>query len=132
MVLVPALFTAMAVSVHAAEFRAGAAKVDVTPLRFPVLVNGGMFSSTATKATSRIHARAIVLDDGAHRLAMVVVDSCMLPRPLLDEIKHAAERRTGLRADRILISATHTHTAPASMGCLGTDADPTQIGRAHV
>ena len=27
----------------------------------------------------------------------------------------------------MLISATHTHTAPASMGCLGTDADPTYV-----
>ena len=27
----------------------------------------------------------------------------------------------------MLISATHTHSAPASMGCLGTDADPTYV-----
>ncbi len=26
--------------------------------------------------------------------------------------------------DRILISATHTHTAGSCMGALGTDADP--------
>jgi len=30
----------------------------------------------------------------------------------------------GVAADRIMISATHTHTAPAAMSCLGTDADP--------
>ena len=60
-------------------------------------------------------------------MVIVVVDSCMLPRPLLDEAKALAARRTGIPANRILISATHTHTAPASMGALGTDADSAYV-----
>jgi hypothetical protein len=108
-----------------AELRAGAATVDVTPIQFPVLVNGGMTSRTADQVASRLYARAVVVADDDDRVAIVVVDSCMMPRPLLDEAKQLAAQRTKLRADRILISATHTHTAPASMGCLGTDADPT-------
>lgn len=110
-----------------AELKAGAALVDVTPLQFPVLVNGGMLSNSASKATTRLYARAIVLDDGRERLAIVVVDSCMMPRPLLDEAKQLASQRTKIRPERMLISATHTHTAPASMGCLGTEADPTYV-----
>ncbi len=110
-----------------AELKAGAAVVDVTPLQFPVLVNGGMLSTSASKATSRLHARAIVLDDGREQLAIVVVDSCMMPRLLLDDAKHLASRRTTIRPDRMLISATHTHTAPAAMGCLGTDAEATYL-----
>ncbi|MDP6444059.1 MAG: hypothetical protein QF805_09745, partial [Pirellulaceae bacterium] len=110
---------------RAAEFRAGAAIVDVTPIRMPVLVNGGMLSRTLSEVASRLSARAIVLDDGSTRLGLVVVDSCMIPRPLLDDIKQLASQRTGLKPNRILISATHTHSAPASMGCLGTNADPT-------
>jgi hypothetical protein len=111
----------------AGEFRAGAAVVDVTPIHFPVLVNGGMNSRTVDKVKTPLSARAIVLDDGVERLAIVVVDSCMIPRPLLDEAKAAAAARTRIRPDRMLISATHTHTAPASMGCLGTNADPTYV-----
>lgn len=110
-----------------AELRAGAAVVDVTPVQFPVLVNGGMTSRSADGAVTKVNARAVVLDDGEERLAIVVVDSCMMPRPLLDEAKQLAAQRTKLRPDRILISATHTHTAPASMGCLGTDADPRYV-----
>ena len=110
-----------------AELKAGAAAVDVTPVQFPVLVNGGMLSNTATKATTRLHARAIVLDDGHERAAIVVVDSCMMPRPLLDEAKELASKRTKIRADHMLISATHTHTAPASMGCLGTDVEASYV-----
>jgi hypothetical protein len=114
-------------SAEGGEFRAGAAIVDVTPIQFPVLVNGGMLSRSADKVKTPVNARAVVLDDGAERLAIVVVDSCMMPRVLLDEAKAAAAARTKIRPDRILISATHTHTAPASMGCLGTNADPTYV-----
>ncbi len=110
-----------------AEFRAGAAVVDVTPEVLPVLVNGGMISRSLDKVNTRVHARALALADGREQLVIVVVDSCMIGRPLLDEVKALATQRTGLARDRILISATHTHTAPASMGCLGTDADPRYV-----
>ncbi len=110
-----------------AELQAGAAVVDVTPIQFPVLVNGGMTSRSADKVKTPVNARALVLDDGKERLAIVVVDSCMIPRQLLDEAKAAAAARTKIRPDRMLISATHTHTAPSAMGCLGTDADPTYV-----
>ncbi len=106
-----------------ADFRAGAALVDVTPAKLPVLINGGMLSRSADQVKTRVHARAFALSDGRTSLAIVVVDSCMLPRPLLDEAKALAAARTGIPRDRILISATHTHTAPSAMGCLGTDVD---------
>jgi len=65
-----------------------------------------------------------VLDDGETQLAMVVVDSCMLPREFLDEVKVAANKRTGIPVKRQFICATHTHTAPSCMGALGTSSDP--------
>ena len=106
-----------------AEFRVGTSVTDVTPEQLPVLVNGGMRTRSADEVKARLHARAIVLDDETERLAIVVVDSCMMPRPLLDEAKALAAERTEITPDHMLISATHTHTAPSSMGCLGTDAD---------
>lgn len=122
-----ALLALLPLSRAHAELHAGAAVVDVSPQRFPVLINGGMTSRSAEQITTPVHARAIVLRDGQERLAIVVVDSCMMPRQLLDEAKKMAADQTGIRPDRILISATHTHTAPASMGCLGTDADPEYV-----
>ncbi len=110
-----------------AEFQAGAAIVDVTPDKLPVLVNGGMLSRTVDTVNTRLHARAIVLDDGNERLAIVVVDSCMMPRPLLDDAKALAAIRTEIAADRMLISATHTHSAPSSMSCLGTEQDDAYV-----
>jgi Neutral/alkaline non-lysosomal ceramidase, N-terminal/Concanavalin A-like lectin/glucanases superfamily len=110
-----------------AELKAGAAMVDITPTQFPAIVNGGMVSNTANSVKTRLNARAIALSDGNERLAIVVADSCMMPRELLDEAKQLASTRTKFRPDRILISATHTHSAAACMGALGTDADQNYI-----
>jgi len=110
-----------------AEFKAGAVAVDITPPKLPVLVNGGMFSRSVDKIGTRIHARAVAVADGKEQLVIVVVDSCMMTRPLLDEAKALAAERTGIPANRMLISATHAHSVPASMGCLGTDPDPAYV-----
>ncbi|REJ71867.1 MAG: hypothetical protein DWQ29_22530 [Planctomycetota bacterium] len=126
-VLAPAAFLMLGASLCRAELRAGAVVVDVTPRNLPVLVNGSMVSRSADQVKTPINARAIALDDGSERIAIVVVDSCMMPRPLLDEVKKLAADRVGIAADRILIAATHTHSAPSSMACLGTNADPEYV-----
>ncbi|QDU76384.1 Neutral/alkaline non-lysosomal ceramidase [Bremerella volcania] len=108
-----------------AELQVGAASVDITPQSFPVLINGGFYSRQGEPKD--IHARAIVMDDGETRIAIVVTDSCMLPKDLVDSAKQLAAQRAKIRPDHMLISATHTHTAPSSMGALGTDADPTYV-----
>lgn len=115
------------VSTAEAELRVGAAVVDITPVQFPVLVNGGMVSQSADRAYAALHARAVVLDDGRERIAVVVADSCMIGRDVLDDVRHLAAGRTQIRPDKMLISATHTHSGPSSMGCLGTDADAAYI-----
>ena len=108
-----------------AQFRAGATKVDVTPQTLPVIRNGGFLEATDNKVIDRLHARCLVLDDRVLRLAILVVDSCMLPRDLCDEVKRTASGKTGIPFNRILISATHSHSAPSAMNyCLGSRFDP--------
>jgi hypothetical protein len=107
------------------ELHAGAAVVDITPQQFPVFINGGF---TARKGEPRdVKARAIVLDDGRTKLALVVADSCILPKDLIDASKALAAERTGIPTDHIMISATHTHTAPSAISALGTPADDTYV-----
>jgi hypothetical protein len=103
--------------------RAGAAAVDASPKKLPVLINGGFLENSATKVNDPLFARCLVLDDGTTRLAIVVVDSCMMPRELLDKAKEMARERTGIPTEKMLISATHTHSAPAAMGALGCRPD---------
>ena len=99
----------------AAEFRAGAAVGDITPTKWPVFQIGSFGERPAEKAWDPLSARALVLDDGTTKLAIVVVDSCLIPRVLFDKAKAIASKATGIRRDRMLMAATHTHSAPASL-----------------
>ncbi len=104
-------------------FRAGAFAMDITPTEFPVLVSGSSLERGATEVVDPLHARCLVLDDGTEQIAIVVVDVLLIPCSMLDQIRQAAHETTGIPADRMLISATHTHTAPSVWGVLGTDCD---------
>ena len=104
-------------------FRAGAFAQDITPKKFPISVNGGMQDRQATAVHDRLHARCLVLDDGKLRLVIAVCDSCMIPREVLDEAKAMASKATGIPVNRMLISATHTHTAPTTGGVFQSDPD---------
>jgi len=108
----------------ARRFKAGAAKTDITPPAFPVIVNGMFEERSATQAHDPLHSRALVLDDGTIRIAFVVVDTCMMARDLIEEAKAAIATQSGIPRERVMVSATHTHSAPAAMGCLGSRADP--------
>jgi hypothetical protein len=126
----PTLFLALALlaSPHGSSaLEVGAALVDITPKKLPVLVNGGMLSRYFDQIKTAVHARAVVLRQDQTQVALVVVDSCMMGRDLLDEAKRMAAEKTGIPADHQLISATHTHTAPSAMACLGTEADPEYV-----
>jgi len=104
-------------------FRAGAFAVDITPQELPVIVNGGVREQLADKVHDPLHARCLVLDDGTKQIAIAVVDSCIIPRSLADEAKTLATKDTQIPSERILISATHTHSAPSVHACLGSDCD---------
>src|SRR5262249_59432111 len=97
-------------------FRAGAHAQNINPKKYPVSVNGGMTDRQAKVAHDPLHARCLVLDDGRTKLALCVVDACMVPRAITDEAKRLAQKATGIPAAHILISATHTHTAPTLAG----------------
>jgi neutral ceramidase len=127
--LAAALVLAFLPPMPAAEprLRAGAHAQDVTPTHFPISVNGNLADKKATSANDPLHARCLVLDDGKTRIALVVVDSCMIPRAIHDAAKALAEKKTGIPASNILISATHAHTAPALTGVFQSEPDERYI-----
>lgn len=92
--------------------RAGTGLADVTPRRWPVSMLGSFNDRQATSAHDPLMVRAVALDDGGTRLAIATVDTCVMPRELVDQAKALANQRTGIPRDRILVAATHTHSAP--------------------
>jgi len=103
--------------------RAGAATSNITP-PLGTSINGNMRDHKAANVHDELHARALVLDNGTARLAIVVVDSCMVPREIFDEAKRLAAEHTGIPTTHMLMSATHTHSAPAATGIFQSDPDP--------
>lgn len=113
-----------ALELRAGPLRAGAAAIDITPTNLPIRTAGNLTLTVVSNIRDSLHARALVLDDGAMRLAICVVDTCMIAREDLDKAKAIASRATEIPIEQILISSTHSHTAPASYGCHGNDAEP--------
>lgn len=109
------------------ELRAGAAVADITPVKWPVPLVGQFNQRLADKAWDPLHARAMVLDDGKTQLAIVVIDSCHVPRWVLDDAKQRAAKTTGIPPQNMLMSATHTHTAPPSRDRRDVKADPEYV-----
>ncbi len=90
----------------------------------PAIRNGGFLEASSDRVDDPLHARSLVLSDGRQTLGIVIVDSCMIPRDVCDEIKRRATRQTGIPTNRLLIAATHTHSAPSLMDyCLGSRKD---------
>lgn len=108
-----------------ADFQAGVAVRVVTP--DPLLpVSGGVGPSkpTTTKA-GELTVRALVLQQGSTRIAIVSSDFLGFPAALGNRVRAAVK---GIPAENILIGATHTHSAPDCYGFPdgkgGTAADP--------
>jgi putative membrane-bound dehydrogenase-like protein len=104
-------------------FLAGAAAIDISPTTPTSIIAGGFLEGRATKVTDPLYVRSIVLDDQKTKIALVVVDTCMMTQELIDEAKTIASKKCGIAVDHMMVSATHTHSAPAAMGCLGTRQD---------
>lgn len=107
-----------------AGLQAGAAALNIDPPVLPVIRNGGFTQGIEKSVHQSLYARSLVLANGTERIAICIVDTCMIDRELCDRAKTLVAGETGIPEDRILLSATHTHTAPSAMRCLGCPVDP--------
>jgi hypothetical protein len=117
------LFALNCLAVAQPVFRAGVATVDISPTEFPRIIAGGFLEGRGEKLADKLFVRSFVLDDGKMKIAFAIVDTCMMEQSLIDEAKGIASKQCGIPVDRMMVSATHTHSAPAAMGCLGTRKD---------
>ncbi len=82
--------------------RAGAAKVDVTPAQLPRNYLGVL---------DRLHARAIVLENGASKAALITVDAGSIPDATWQAVTQRLQAELGIPPAQVLLTATHTHSA---------------------
>lgn len=103
-------------------FKAGAATSVITP-NVGTSMNGNMKAIIIKQIHDDTYARALVLDDGKTRLAIVVTDLCMVSKEVCDEAKLGAQRITGIPVENIMISATHTHSSGTACSVFGSEPD---------
>jgi len=95
----------------AGTFRAGAATADITPAN-GVLLDGPISKNgPVTGVHDRLHARALVLDDGKTRVGIVICDACMIGQDVFDQARKLIAEKSTIHPDSILMAATHTHAA---------------------
>ena len=94
-----------AVPASAQALKVGAAKVDVTPAAKDLPKN-------MLGVLDPLNVRAIVVDDGKTRAAMVTVDAAAIGNDTWQKVSARAERELRIPASQLLLTATHTHSAP--------------------
>ena len=97
---------------RSATLRAGAATSNSTPHLGTSLDGTITQNGPAAQIHDELHARCLVLDDGTTRIALVVCDSTMIAREIYDHAKALIESNYGIPANRVLVSATHSHATP--------------------
>src|SRR5260370_4949042 len=107
----------------AGKLRAGAAIANISPALGCSLA-GGMSDRRGVEIHDELHVRAVALDNGNARVGIAVVDSCAVPRTIIDRAKEMVRERCGVPASHLLVSATHTHTAPPSAHLFQSEPDP--------
>ncbi len=130
-ILTFALFISVGTTTTRAEeaFYAGAHAIDISPEKLPAIRNGGFTQLVYNKIIDRLHARCFVFKSNKEVVAIAVVDSCMIPKSVCNRAKILVQQQTGIPINRILISSTHTHSAPSVMNlCLGTSSDSSYEG----
>src|SRR5262249_17881010 len=107
------------VECRAAELHVGGATVSITPDR-PVALAGQMHTRIARSVESPVTATALALEsrDGDTAVDQAILVSCDLvaiDAAVLDRVRERVGRRIpGLDRRKVVLSATHTHTAPVT------------------
>ena len=94
------------------RLRGGVCAVDVTP---PLGLEPGAWrlrTGRADAVAEPLLAQALVLDDGARRVAVVATDLLWITRELATATRGRAHELTGIAPEAVLLNASHNHSAP--------------------
>jgi len=113
-----ALCVAATFAARAGELRVGGGRVSVTPpvADFPYLpsdtpsLNTGPGERSFTGVHDEVYARALLIDDGVQRVALIVLEVTTVPRA--SEITQAVAQQLGISSENVMVAATHTHSVP--------------------
>jgi len=94
---------------------AGVATRELTP-KLPAYLDGYWSQRRAEKLRDIPRAKALVLDDGRTRVALVISDIIAY---YSQWVGPARAKQTAVPASNVLLAATHTHSSPCLLGMFG-------------
>jgi neutral ceramidase len=105
------LFT---VALLAADFRAGVARIDITP-KTPISMSGyAARTGPSEGAVHKLWAKALALEDEHHsRVVIVTLDLVTVPNNLGEKVAERVRERWGLPRERLMLNCSHTHAGPS-------------------
>ncbi|MDF2720373.1 MAG: Neutral ceramidase [Paenibacillus sp.] len=90
----------------------GVSELDITPALGSTMP--GYFNDRkSTGVIDRLYAKAVVIENDGSAIAFLVLDTIVVPRTLVEDIRARVGQATDIPPSRVMISATHTHTGPA-------------------
>jgi neutral ceramidase len=95
------------------ELLAGAARVKLDPPLGLAMAGYGNRVGRATGVHDDLAAQALVLSDGAGKVAIAGVDVLALGQRIADDVRERVAAKSDIAADAIMVCATHTHSGPA-------------------
>lgn len=111
------------------ELKVGGAWVDITPQNGTPMAGYYRFRAV-DGVLDPIYAKTIVVEQDGQRAAFVVLDLSGTTRPVVAAARKLIAEQTGLSAERVMISATHTHSGPQlPRGSLTDDITKANSGR---
>ena len=102
----------------AGDLKGGVAAVDITPPGIGWRRYGSYQEQIITGVHDSLFAKAVVLEQGTEKVALVACDLCFITRKLSDAVREQASSITGIPGSNIIIFATHTHSGPDYDGVL--------------
>lgn len=101
------------VNPNTASFKAGAGKERITPPIGVPIIGHIIPDRIYEGANDDLWAKALVLEKGAERVAIIAMDLCWpMPENDYTKIRNAVEKATGIKAENIMVSCTHNHQGP--------------------
>ena len=91
--------------------QAGTAAVCVTPPEGTSLLGYFMKIGDVKTVHDDLYAKALVLDDGQCRIALVICDMTVIGERTFGRAKRLIEERIGLPEEHVMMACTHTHSA---------------------
>ncbi|HWQ34476.1 MAG TPA: neutral/alkaline non-lysosomal ceramidase N-terminal domain-containing protein [Blastocatellia bacterium] len=90
---------------------AGAGKADITPpVGTPLAGYGGRLGKASTGVHDPCEARALIIDNGAEKIAFVSVDHLGFDHSMVTRVRELAAEKAGLAPERIFVMSSHTHS----------------------